>query len=127
MDDVDTVQLLHHVQDTDGEVHDQRLRHHLIAQGFIDVHCVLKVQPQCQNQLHVWFILPRHTYERATRTHQQGAVVVKLPEQHTSIVEEVSRVNAAVKMTDVRLQPSIQLCVDVKLPGIGRLLNLCSC
>lgn len=44
MDDVDAVQLLHHVQDTDGEVHDQRLRHHLIAQRFVDVDRVLKEQ-----------------------------------------------------------------------------------
>lgn len=41
VDDVDGVQLLHNVQDADGEVHDERLRHHLIAQSFIDVHCVL--------------------------------------------------------------------------------------
>lgn len=41
VDDVDVVQLLHHVQDADGEVHDERLRHQLVTQGFIDVHGVL--------------------------------------------------------------------------------------
>lgn len=41
MDDVDAVQLLHRVQDTDGEVHDERLRHQLVTQGFIDVHGIL--------------------------------------------------------------------------------------
>lgn len=49
VDDVDVVQLLHHVQDTDGEVHDQRLRHHLIAQGFIHVHRVLKEESQFED------------------------------------------------------------------------------
>ena len=43
MDDADVVQLLHHVQDADAEVHDEWLRHGLVTQGFIDVHCVLKV------------------------------------------------------------------------------------
>ncbi len=49
MDDVDAVQLLHHVQDTDGEVHDERLRHHLVAQRLIDVHCILRVESQFQD------------------------------------------------------------------------------
>lgn len=49
---------------------------------------------------------------------------MKLAEQHASVVEDVSRANVAVKVTDVGLQPSVQLSVDVKLPGIGRLLNL---
>lgn len=42
VDDTDGVQLLHHVQDADGEVHDERLRHRLAAQGFIDVDGVLR-------------------------------------------------------------------------------------
>lgn len=46
VDDVAAVQLLHHVQNTDGEVHDQRLRHHFITQGFIDVHRILKEESQ---------------------------------------------------------------------------------
>lgn len=92
MDDVDTVQLLHHVQDTGGEVHDQRLGHHLITQGFIDVHCVLKAGSQFQDKIPVWFILLKHAgnYQRATWTYQHGAIVVKLPEQHTPVVEDVS-------------------------------------
>lgn len=49
MDDADAVQPLHHVQDTDGEVHDERLRHHLVAQRFIDVHGVLKAESQFQD------------------------------------------------------------------------------
>lgn len=49
---------------------------------------------------------------------------MELAEQHASVVEEVSRADAAVKMADVGPQPSVQLSVDVKLPGIGRLLNL---
>lgn len=42
VDDAGGVQLLRHVQDAGCEVHDERLRHHLVAQGFIDVHCVLR-------------------------------------------------------------------------------------
>lgn len=42
VDNTDGVQLLHHVQDADGEVHDERLRHQLVAQGFIDVDGVLR-------------------------------------------------------------------------------------
>lgn len=42
VDDVDVVQPLHHVQDADGEVHDERLGHHLVAQRLVDVHGVLK-------------------------------------------------------------------------------------
>lgn len=41
VDDVDGVQLLHHGQDADGQVHDKRLRHQLLTQGFVDVHCIL--------------------------------------------------------------------------------------
>ena len=61
---------------------------------------------------------------RLNRTHQQGAVVVKLAEQHAPVVEEVSRVDAAVQVTHVGLQPGVQPSVDVELPGIGWLLNL---
>lgn len=49
VDDVDAVQLLHHVQDADGEVHDERLRHHFVAQGFEDVHRVLRAESQLQD------------------------------------------------------------------------------
>lgn len=38
---VDAVQLLHHVQDTDSEVHHQRLGHHLVTLVPIQVHCIL--------------------------------------------------------------------------------------
>lgn len=58
------------------------------------------------------------------RTYQQGAVVVQLTQQHAAIVEEVGRVDVAVKVASAELQPSIQLSVDVKLPGIAWLLNL---
>lgn len=51
-------------------------------------------------------------------------MVVKLSEQHAAVVEEVSRADAAVQVTDGGPQPGVQLRVDVKLPGIGRLLNL---
>lgn len=41
VDDAGGVQLLHHGQDAAAEVHDERLRHHLLAQAFVDVHCIL--------------------------------------------------------------------------------------
>lgn len=46
VDDADTVQLLHHVQDAYGEVQDERLRHHFVTQVSVDVHGVLKAAPQ---------------------------------------------------------------------------------
>lgn len=46
VDDADGVQLLHHAQDAAGEVHDQRRRHHFLAQAFVDVHCVLGAESQ---------------------------------------------------------------------------------
>ena len=49
---------------------------------------------------------------------------MKLAQQHAPVVEEVSRADAAVQVADVGPQPGVQLSVDVKLPGIGRLLNL---
>lgn len=49
VDDVDAVQLLHRVQDTDGEVHDERLRHQLVTQGLIDVHGILGGESECQD------------------------------------------------------------------------------
>lgn len=49
---------------------------------------------------------------------------MQLAEHHATVVEEVSGADAAVQVTDVGLQPSVQLSVDVKLPGIGRFLNL---
>lgn len=66
------------------------------------------------------------TYVTASlmRTYQQSAVVVELAYQHASVVEEVGGANAAVKVTDAGLQPSVQLSVDVKLPDVGWPLNL---
>lgn len=49
---------------------------------------------------------------------------MQLGEQHAPVVEEVSRADAAEQVTDGGLQPSVQLSVDVKLPGIGWFLNL---
>lgn len=49
---------------------------------------------------------------------------MQLAEQHAAVVEEVSGADAAVKVTNVGLQTSVQLNVDVKLPGIGWFLNL---
>lgn len=49
---------------------------------------------------------------------------MQLTEQHAPVVEEVSGVDAAVQVADGGLQPGVQLRVDVKLPGIGRLLDL---
>lgn len=66
----------------------------------------------------------RVTSRNAACTYQQSAVVVKLSEQHAAVAEEVSRADVAVKVTHVGMQPSVQLSVDVKLPGIGRLLDL---
>lgn len=53
VDDVDAMQLLHHMQNTGGEVHDQRLGHHLVAQVFVKVHCILgdRVKSCQKNQL----------------------------------------------------------------------------
>lgn len=51
-------------------------------------------------------------------------MVVQLGEQHAAVVEQVSEVDVAVEVTDVATQPRVQLSVDVKLPGNGRLLNL---
>lgn len=70
-------------------------------------------------------MLTRRARHAAAGTYQQGAVAVELSQQHASIVEDVSGANAAVKVADGGLQAGVQLRVDVELPGIGRLLNLC--
>lgn len=124
VDDADVVQLLHHVQNTDGEVYDEGLRHHLVTQGFINVHCVLKEESQFQGMEDKMVSVSCLVTAFLMWTYQQSAVAVKLAEQHAPIVEDVSWANAAVEMTDFRLQPSVQLSVDVKLPGIGWFLNL---
>lgn len=49
MDDVDGVQLLHHGQDAGSQVHNKRLRHQLLTQGFVDVHCILGAESKSQN------------------------------------------------------------------------------
>lgn len=46
VDDVDPVQQLHHVEDADGEVHDEGLRHHFVTEGSVHVHSVLQVEQQ---------------------------------------------------------------------------------
>lgn len=56
--------------------------------------------------------------------YQQGAVVVQLPQQDTAIVKKVEGFDTGVQLSEVGLQPSIQLCVDVELPGIGWFLHL---
>ena len=47
-----------------------------------------------------------------------------LSKQHTSIPEEVGRVKAVEEMPHIWCKPSIQLCVDVKLPRMAWLLDL---
>lgn len=42
--DVGLMQRLHHVQNTDGEVEDQRLWHHLLTATLVQVYCVLQVK-----------------------------------------------------------------------------------
>lgn len=46
VDDADGVQLLHHAEDAGGEVHNERLRHHLLTQALVDVHCILGAESQ---------------------------------------------------------------------------------
>lgn len=41
VNDVNAVQLFHHVQHADSEVNHQRLGHHLVNQVFVQVHSVL--------------------------------------------------------------------------------------
>ncbi|TNN61558.1 hypothetical protein EYF80_028170 [Liparis tanakae] len=107
------VQLLHHVQDADGEVHDERLRHDLVAHGLVDVHRVLIGREE------------RTDGVRAVPTaYQQGAVVVELAEQHATVLEEVGGAHGAEQAPHVGLQASVQLHVDVELPRVGRLLDL---
>lgn len=52
VDDVDGVQLLHHVQDADGEVHDEGLRHHLVAQSSVGVDGVLGAESHRHTHTH---------------------------------------------------------------------------
>lgn len=49
MDDVDGVQLFHHGQDAGSQVHNKRLRHQLLTQAFVDVHCILGAESKSQN------------------------------------------------------------------------------
>lgn len=76
VDNMDAVQFLNHVQDAGGKIHDERLRHHFIAQAFVDVHRVLreeKMSVQRNRQYDVskslWVL---------EWSYQQGAIVVQL-------------------------------------------------
>lgn len=57
-------------------------------------------------------------------THQQGAVVVQLPQHDAAVQEQVSGADAAQQVAHRRRQAGVQTGVDVKLPGIGRFLHL---
>lgn len=128
VDDADGVQLLHRGQDADGQVHDKRLRHQLLTQGFVDVHCILGAESDVRTFLHTARVeirkLPVINMAISADTNQQGAVIVELCEQNAAVVEQVSGSNGAEEVTRAGLQPSVQLGVDVKLPGIGRFLDL---
>lgn len=60
----------------------------------------------------------------AADTNQQGAVFVELGEQNAAVLEDVRGADVAEEVAGGGLQPRVQLRVDVKLPGIGRFLDL---
>lgn len=94
VDDVDGVQLLYHGQDADGQVHDKRLRHQLLTQGFVDVHCILGAESDVRTFLHTPRVeiskLPVINMAISAYTNQQGAVTVEVSEQNAAVVEQVS-------------------------------------